>query len=279
MTDQPDTMVPADFCACGHMRVWHGPHDNAKSMGVKGVHAGQCRAAGCECRLFSKRVHANGVVDVAPTKTRRRVAESGLNAARAQLATAIETLMRAIVRDEFRALSRPAVTSVWAAEPKPRPASGPKESPKLHARILAALIAWGSASREDLAVLTGYSAKAGHYANTIGAMKAAGLIETGPSHRALTKATDAGRAFWEKHGSPKPKPPALIWQEKLQPAYWRLVDAVFRVSLTRDELARTVDLSPKAGHFANLLGRVTSLGLVKKEGNVYRAHDALRKET
>lgn len=129
-------------------------------------------------------------------------------------------------------------------------------------------------TRDELAFLAGYSAKASTIGNILGRLRAAGLVNTGTPIRL----TEAGVAA---AGGPRAR---LTGDELLEK--WlhhpRMGDGDRRVlevliaeyprTLTRDELCDATGYSPTASTIGNILGRLRTLGLVERRA--YRCADA-----
>lgn len=129
--------------------------------------------------------------------------------------------------------------------------------------------------RRPVAVLAGYSSKAGHFSNALGELRRAGLIEPGMPLRITDAGLEALGPDWE----PLPTGVALIdyWMGQLGKAEREILRALLEVypeSLTRAEIAERAGYQPKAGHFGNSLGRLRSLELISGSGEM-KAEDTL----
>lgn len=152
------------------------------------------------------------------------------------------------------------------------PASGNGHDPGLmpaRQRILDAL-AWlraigiHPADRTQLAFLSEQSPGSSSYANNLGALRTAGLIDyPGGGRVALT---DGGAQASNPPEIP-PTPEALHRQieRRLQPARWRIVAQLIETyprALAREVLAERSGQSSGSSSFANNLGALRSLGLI-----------------
>lgn len=118
--------------------------------------------------------------------------------------------------------------------------------------------------RNQLALWAGVSPKSSGYANNLGALRTAGLIDY-PSGGTVALA-DRGRELSTE--------PVRAWtvadlhahvQRLLSPARWRLVQPLVEVypqPLTKTDLAERAGVSPASSGYANNLGALRSLGLV-----------------
>lgn len=136
-------------------------------------------------------------------------------------------------------------------------------------RILDALadmegIGVAHARKKQVALWAGVSPKSSGFANNLGALRSAGLIDyPGPGLVALT---DAGRehAHPPEHAVDNEELHARI-QPLVSPARWRILAALIAAyphAMKREELAYAVDASPASSGFTNNLGALRSLGLL-----------------
>lgn len=126
-------------------------------------------------------------------------------------------------------------------------------------------------NRSQLGAMTGKSAKAGYFANTLSKLRTAGyLVDLTPTQIAF-----------DLVGHPEPKTPAELRDMYRQKLGSGLPLEIFEVleanprGLSRQEIAEAVGKSGKAGYFANMLSKVRGLGIVKTEGHVNRLIDEL----
>ncbi len=131
------------------------------------------------------------------------------------------------------------------------------------------------ASRVQLAVLAGYSASSGHFANILGALRSKGLIEGRGDDNRITAAGrkcgpfnpplrgNALRKFWLEHLG------------KAESAVLAVLMKYYPRSVNRQTLAREAGYSADSGHFANVLGRLRSLELATGRGDENKASEAL----
>lgn len=258
MNGAPQTLHRTRVCGCTHLEEWHEATE-------AGPHTGACvrpNGGRCGCQHFHSRRRGSPRPD-APARTvgvKQLVTE--LLEIRARIDALIEVVQPAAL---FGSLDAPAKAARF---------SGPKPATGVLIRVLASLAQHtddGSCSRADLAVISGYASKSGHWANVLGSLRGAGYVEIGEPIRI----TESGRAKSKEWVAARPLD---IWREKLQPAHMRIVDTVCDgpgTGLERDEIAHRVHLNPRAGHFANLLGRVTGLGILRRDGKRYKLHPLL----
>lgn len=192
--------------------------------------------------------------------------------------------------EEPTATARPRTPRTAPAPPtaKPRPVPSPaaalKNSAANHSsqassetggmsparqRLLDALadledIGIAMARKTQLALWAGVSPKSSGFANNLGALRTAGLIEyPAPSHVGLT---DEGRALTQDAVQ-------LATDDELHrkvqslvtPARWRILAALIEVypdSLAKDALAEAAGVSAASSGYANNLGALRSLGLL-----------------
>jgi uncharacterized protein len=185
------------------------------------------------------------------------------------------------------------VTVKTAAAPAtPAPASAQQQPPpvdeedlmlgKAHRAILAVLAQFPEGRTvQQIAMLTGYSAKGGGFRNALGALRTAGMINRGDP----VQATDAGIAAVDGAWEPLPEGPALVehWMRQLgkaaQEALRVLLDA-YPAALTREEIAAGTasQYSPEGGGFRNALGRLRTLQLIDGRGEM-RADETLARHS
>lgn len=127
-------------------------------------------------------------------------------------------------------------------------------------------------SRLQLALFSHNSPKAGGFANNLGAMRTAGLIDY-PTQGTVTL-TDAGRIA--AHGSVPVASQADLNEylaKLVGPAKWKILASLMNAyphALPREELAQRMGISPNGGGYANNLGALRSLGLIEypQQGHV-----------
>jgi hypothetical protein len=168
---------------------------------------------------------------------------------------------------------------------RPQPGiNGPVDAPVSNPqwRILEALAWYESvgltASKVQLAFFSGATSKSSAYANNLGALRSAGYVDY--PRQGVVALTDAGRAL-----APSPSGPTTSEQlqdsicDKLPGPQQRIVRALAAIapmSLTKEEVAVTVEASPTSSAFANNLGALRSLGLIDyPERGQVAATDAL----
>lgn len=121
------------------------------------------------------------------------------------------------------------------------------------------------------------SPKSSAYANNLGAMRSAGLIEyPGQGTVALT---DAGRAAEPARGAPSHAGIMDLVRSKVPPAQFRMIEALVAVypdPMHNDRLASDIGASVTSSAFANNKGRLRSLGLIDyPAAGMVRAADLL----
>lgn len=133
--------------------------------------------------------------------------------------------------------------------------------------FLAAIVQYPSGlTPKQLSLLSGYSAKSGHFANVLGRLRSSGLIQPGQP----LMATDAG-AVHPQIADVKPLPapgPELVdyWMGRLgraERAFLEIFVADYPNEVGREALAERTGYSSQSGHFANVLGRLRTLGLIE----------------
>jgi uncharacterized protein len=166
---------------------------------------------------------------------------------------------------------RPAATAVASpARPRAdRPASGGRGPGAAQQRILDALAALEvigvlAAGKTQLALFAKASPKSSGYANNLGALRTAGLIDyPAPATVALT---NEGRAVADASQAPQTTAELHTYVRALVgPAKARLLDqlvAVYPETLSKTELAERAGVSPTSSGYANNLGSLRSTGLI-----------------
>jgi len=153
-------------------------------------------------------------------------------------------------------------------EPAAEPDHGGEVTPARQ-RILDALadmegIGVDQARKGQVALWAGVSPKSSGFANNLGALRSAGLIDYPAS--GYVALTDRGRVLT----SPAPEAVSNAdLHERIRPlvspARWRILEALIEVypePLTRDALAQAVGVTSTSSGFANNLGNLRSLGLL-----------------
>jgi hypothetical protein len=120
------------------------------------------------------------------------------------------------------------------------------------------------ADRIQLAFLSEQSPSSGSYANHLGALRSANLIDY-PAHGRVAL-TDTGRAIAVVENVPTTSAELhAIVQRRLPPVRWKIMASLldaFPSDVDRAELAKRSDQSPSSGAYANHLGALRSLGLL-----------------
>jgi len=148
------------------------------------------------------------------------------------------------------------------------PAQEPSELNATQRRIveaMASLLSLGkpACDRRLVAALSGQSWKSGSYGQHLAVLRRLELIETTGDGLALTAKG--------KELVPKRKPPTLtelhsLWCEHLNSTQVRMFKAIVSLHpklVTRDELARLTNQSPKSGSYGQNVARLRALGLIQ----------------
>jgi hypothetical protein len=120
------------------------------------------------------------------------------------------------------------------------------------------------ADKTQLALIVGVSPTSGGYFNNLGTLRSSGYIDypTGGT----VALTEMGRGIASDDGVPSSTAElhAAI-RAKLPPAKWKIVEELIRAyphSVSKDDLAQAIGVSPTSGGFFNNLGSLRSLGLI-----------------
>lgn len=119
------------------------------------------------------------------------------------------------------------------------------------------------APKNQVAALSGASPKSSAYANSLGSLRTAGLIEY-PAQGMIALTENAREAI----GVQAPPTDAEMHEQVRQlvtPAQWRIIDALIREypsSLPKEDLAGVAGASVSSSAFANNLGALRSLGFI-----------------
>jgi hypothetical protein len=121
-----------------------------------------------------------------------------------------------------------------------------------------------SAERAQLALLADTTPSSSAYANNLGALRSAGLIDYPGQNR--VGLTETGRSLADPGDVPSTSDELhRVLQSKLPPAKWKIIAALVRAypqPLNKSELAEQADTSPDSSAYANNLGSLRSLGLL-----------------
>ncbi|MFT4117442.1 helicase HerA domain-containing protein [Bradyrhizobium sp.] len=212
--------------------------------------------------VFGKHLGAIGIAlerAIADTKGQREIVEKELQKSGQQ--TGKQTPVDAPKRE-------PGASPV-PRQPKPAPAGGdgnlsPAKQKVLDAIAWAASLGKPSIAKDMVAILAGASPTSSSYANNLGALRSAGLIDyPAPGEVGLTAKGDAVAvppADAPTHDAIMQKIGAV-----LPPAQMRILAATaehYPNHLGKDELAACVGASPTSSSFANNLGRLRTLGFI-----------------
>ena len=141
--------------------------------------------------------------------------------------------------------------------------------PPARQRILDALAWMGSigvsaVQKTQLALLVKASPTSGGYFNNLGALRSAGLIEyPDPGRVALTEAGHAAADAPTR--APTTEDLHQKIEEILPPAKWKVLAeliAAYPRAMAKDDLAKTIGVSPTSGGYFNNLGSLRTRGLI-----------------
>jgi hypothetical protein len=135
-------------------------------------------------------------------------------------------------------------------------------------RILVALrqleaIGNPEADRDAVAWFAGASPNSSGFANNLGALRTAGLIDYPAGGK--VKLTEAGKDLVPETPAPTHEDIVSLVRDKVTPAQFRLLEAAIAAypeDVASDELATAAGASPTSSGFANNKGRLRSLGLI-----------------
>lgn len=166
--------------------------------------------------------------------------------------------------------NRQPLTTVKTTQPIIQTTEASLDLPPARQRILDGLswlecIGISQADRVQLAFFADQSPRSSGYANNLGALRTAGLIQY-PSG-SLIALTDEGRSKAKLHAKP-PTPADLhaMIERKLPSAKWRILNVLIESypnQVEREELATRSDQSSTSSGYANNLGSLRSLGLIE----------------
>lgn len=155
--------------------------------------------------------------------------------------------------------------------------------PKAQQGILDAL-AWLSScgiaqpTRQNVAVIAGFSAKGGYFTNSLGTLRSGDWIDY-PAN-GLVALTDKGMhqaSLADAPGSVEELQQRWLGQlPKAQQALLRVLISAYPQTLNRRDLAHSADLDANGGYFTNSLGALRSLGLAEyPQAGLVRASELL----
>lgn len=155
-------------------------------------------------------------------------------------------------------------------QPTVVPGDGEVRLSKAQRAILSALAPYapGTRNKVQVALLTGYSHKGGGFANALGSLRSAGYIEGGgDGMRATLAGLDALGEY-----IPLPTGAALRehWYAQLGKAPRMILEALADAhphALTKDEVAEATGYEASGGGFANALGKLRTLELIRGPGS------------
>ncbi|HEY1086666.1 MAG TPA: hypothetical protein VGE37_03190, partial [Archangium sp.] len=133
-------------------------------------------------------------------------------------------------------------------------------------------------TKDQVAIISGYSSTSSSFANGLGALRSAGVIE-GSSEGLRLTASGVSMASRAIAGRPQ-TPSALyeMWRGKLGKAERAMLDvlvAAYPSTRTKDQLASESGYSVTSSSFANALGKLRTLTLAVNDAGGVRASDEL----
>jgi len=153
--------------------------------------------------------------------------------------------------------------------------NGSDSLPRAERLILTALAQYPEGrTKVQIAVLTGYAVNGGGFANALGSLRSAGRIEGSSDRLTITQAgLEALGAF-----QPLPSGAALLehWYRQLGKAERKALEALVEVyprTLSKQPMAARAGYEPEGGGFANALGRLRSLELIRGRGEMKASED------
>jgi hypothetical protein len=121
---------------------------------------------------------------------------------------------------------------------------------------------------QQVAIITGYSAKGGGFRNALGALRSRGYIEgNGDLH--ITVSGTLALGDYE----PLPTGQDLIkhWMQQLPLASRKILEAAAFISI--DKVAEMTGYAAGGGGFRNALGKLRTLGLIEGHGEIKASDD------
>lgn len=142
--------------------------------------------------------------------------------------------------------------------------------------ILSALATYGPRTHSQIAQLTGYSGKGGAFANALGRLRSAGRIVGGRDHIEITEQGIADLGDF----APLPSGQALVdhWLARLAKAERAILSTLLEAwpnALSNEEIADRTGYAASGGGFANALGRLRTLDLIRGSRVANTASDEL----
>ena len=141
---------------------------------------------------------------------------------------------------------------------------------------MSALATYGPRTHSQIAQLTGYSGKGGAFANALGRLRSTGRIVGGRDHISITEQGIADLGDFE----PLPSGQALVdhWLTRLAKAERAILSTLLEAwpsALSNDEIAERTGYAAAGGGFANALGRLRTLELIRGSRAANIASDEL----
>lgn len=179
------------------------------------------------------------------------------------------------LRADMEALNRPAPERVVRAEQSRADTGTSAGLAKGEKAMLEALALHHPTplTRDDLGVLSGYSANSGTFSNYIGKLRSLQLVTPGSPVQLTPEGVTATAGLVAD--APKTNQEVIaLWQGKLAKGERVMLDVLLKAhpnTVTRDELGERSGYSANSGTFSNYIGRLRSLSLVDNVGREIRA--------
>lgn len=231
-------------------------------------------------RLHAAQLHLDGNIEALRTERDRlaqaqQVVVGEAGQLRAAIVRANETPKReGVVAAPGRSTGAPAAAAPYVPPPARQagPVAGLEGMTPARQRILDALAmlrSWGigSAERTQLAFLADASPTSSAFANNLGGLRSAGLIDYQGGRVVLTTAGE-GAAFVSAGPTTSLELQGMV-RSKVTPAKWRILDVLIKAyprAIERAALAEFAGASATSSAFANNLGSLRSLGLIDYQG-------------
>lgn len=129
-------------------------------------------------------------------------------------------------------------------------------------------------TRKQLSLLSGYSARSGHFSNTLGELRRLEYMSGQGDHLKITEAGFAAAGDVEL----APTGRALIdfWMQRLSKAEAAMLEVIldaYPENVGYDHIAEQTGYSKTSGHFSNSIGRLRTMDLVTGYGGEVKAAD------
>jgi hypothetical protein len=120
---------------------------------------------------------------------------------------------------------------------------------------------------DQIAILSGYSARSGGFATAVAYLRSNGMINGTRSGISITKAGE--HAAPEEEALPTGEELVTYWEKQLDSASGRVLRLLWRnnfAALSRLEIAKGCGYSPTSGGFATAMAKLNRLNLIEKAG-------------